>query len=37
MGMLKLGTVALDGTKIRANAKRHSALPMSTRARSRRN
>jgi len=26
MGVLKLGTVALDGTKIRANASRHSAL-----------
>jgi transposase len=26
MGMLKLGTVALDGTKIHANARRHSAL-----------
>src|SRR6201998_902460 len=26
MGMLKLGTVALDGTKIHANAHRHSAL-----------
>jgi len=26
MGMLKLGTVALDGTKLRANASRHSAL-----------
>src|SRR5271155_3362555 len=26
MGMLKLGTVALDGTKIGANASRHSAL-----------
>lgn len=26
MGMLKLGTVALDGTKIHANAIRHSAL-----------
>jgi len=25
-GMLKLGTVALDGTKIHANASRHSAL-----------
>ena len=25
-GMLKLGTVALDGTKIQANASRHSAL-----------
>src|SRR3954466_698791 len=26
MGMLKLGTIALDGTKIQANASRHSAL-----------
>jgi transposase len=26
MGVLKLGTVALDGTKIQANASRHSAL-----------
>src|ERR1700760_4770911 len=26
MGMLKLGTVGLDGTKIHANASRHSAL-----------
>lgn len=26
MGMLKLGTVALDGTKLHANASRHSAL-----------
>lgn len=26
MGMLKLGTVALDGSKIHANASRHSAL-----------
>jgi Holliday junction resolvasome RuvABC endonuclease subunit len=26
MGMLKLGTVALDGTKAHANASRHSAL-----------
>jgi transposase len=29
MGMLKLGTVALDGTKIHANASRHSALSYS--------
>ena len=28
MGMLKLGTVALDGTKIQANASRHSALSV---------
>src|SRR5260370_7028758 len=26
MGMLKLGTVGIDGTKIHANASRHSAL-----------
>lgn len=26
MGLLKLGTVALDGTKLQANASRHSAL-----------
>ena len=26
MGVLKLGTVALDGSKIHANASRHSAL-----------
>ena len=26
MGLLKLGTVALDGTKVHANASRHSAL-----------
>ncbi len=26
MGMLKMGTVALDGTKIHANASRHSAM-----------
>ena len=26
LGMLKLGTVALDGTKVHANASRHSAL-----------
>jgi transposase len=26
VGVLKLGTVALDGTKIHANASRHSAL-----------
>lgn len=40
MGMLKLGTVALDGTKIHANASRHSALSVpyrtSMRPRSRR-
>src|SRR5277367_6324894 len=33
MGVLKLGTVALDGTKMHANASRHSARRMSTRAR----
>ncbi len=27
MKLLKLGTVALDGTKMHANASRHSALP----------
>ena len=37
MGVLKMGTVALDGTKIHANASRHSALSMSMPARSRRN
>ena len=26
MGVLKMGTVALDGTKIHANASRHNAL-----------
>jgi len=26
MGMLKLGTLGIDGTKIHANASRHSAL-----------
>jgi hypothetical protein len=26
MGMLELGTVGLDGTKIHADANRHSAL-----------
>jgi transposase len=26
MGMLKMGTIALDGTKVHANASRHSAL-----------
>ena len=31
MGLLKLGTVALDGTKIHANASRHSALSSSGR------
>ena len=29
MGVLKMGTVALDGTKIHANASRHSALSYS--------
>ena len=28
IGVLNLGTVALDGTKIHANASRHSALSM---------
>ena len=28
MGLLKLGTVALDGTKIHANASRHKRAPM---------
>src|SRR5271166_474752 len=28
MGVLKMGTVALDGTKIHANASRHSALSL---------
>ena len=36
MGVLKMGTVALDGTKIHANASRHSALSHGTRRRSRR-
>jgi hypothetical protein len=27
MGMLKLGKIAVDGSKIKANASRHSALP----------
>jgi transposase len=36
MGVLKLGTVALDGTKIHANASRHSALSYAPRAGSRR-
>ena len=35
MGMLKLGTVALDGTKVHANASRHSALSYGLRRRSR--
>jgi len=26
IGVLKMGTIALDGTKIHANASRHSAL-----------
>ena len=39
MGVLKMGSVALDGTKIHANASRHSAScpEMSTRGRSRSN
>ena len=32
MKLLKLGTVCLDGTKIHANASRHSALQLSCRA-----
>ena len=36
MGVLKLGTVALDGTKIHANASRHSALSYEHAGRSRR-
>ena len=37
MGLLKLGTVGLDGTKVHANASKHSALcPMSAQARLRR-
>ena len=36
MGVLKLGTVALDGTKIHANASRHRRCRMSTQAGSRR-
>ena len=34
-GVLKLGTVALDGTKVHANASRHSALVVETRLRAR--
>ena len=37
MGLLRMGTVALDGTKIHANASKHSALPTSMLAGSRRN
>jgi transposase len=36
IGMLKMGTVALDGTKVHANASRQVLCPMSMRARSRR-
>jgi transposase len=36
MGLLKMGTVGLDGTKIHANASRHSAFPTNMRGRSRR-
>ena len=32
MGLLELGTMALDGTKIHANASRHRPFPMSARA-----
>ncbi len=37
MGLLKMGTVALDGTKIHANASKHRRFLTSMRARSRRN
>jgi hypothetical protein len=33
MGVLMMGTVALDGTKIHANASRHSALSYDQRGR----
>jgi hypothetical protein len=36
MGLLKLGMVGLDGTKIHANASRHSALSYEHAGRSRR-
>src|ERR1700738_4378532 len=36
MGVLKMGTVALDGTKIHANASRHSALSHEEAGQSRR-
>jgi transposase len=37
MGLLKMGTVGLDGTKLHANASRHEPrFPTSMRARSRR-
>jgi len=36
MGLLKMGTVALDGTKIHANASKHSALSYEHAAGSRR-
>jgi hypothetical protein len=37
MGLLKLGTVALDGTKVHVNSSRHSALSYGTQEGSRRN
>ena len=37
MGMLKMGTVGLDGTKIHANASRHSALSWEHASKLRRN
>ena len=37
MGVLKMGTVALDGTKIHANASRHSALSYEHAGKKRRN
>jgi transposase len=37
MGVLKMGTVALDGTKIHASASRHSALSYEHAGKSRRN
>ena len=37
MGVLKMGTVGLDGTKIHASASRHSALSWDHAGKSRRN
>ena len=37
MKLLKLGTIALDGTKVHANASRHSALSHGMHRRSKRN
>jgi transposase len=37
MGVLKLGTIALDGTKIRATASRHSAASYEHAGKLRRN